>query len=105
MTVLVLVIYVLAVMRVTRLINYDTIMSWVHVWAGNKWGPGSWQVEFFECPWCIGMWVALLTAWVPILTTDLTWWLYVPLALATSMVIGLAKPLFEDRDLELEPLP
>lgn len=86
-------IYVLAVARLTRLINFDTIMYWLHTLAAHRWSPGAWQVEFLECPWCVGMWVSLGTAWFPIWKLEIGWWWYAPLALATSMVIGLAAPL------------
>jgi hypothetical protein len=106
-TLLVLVLYFLAVMRVTRLINFDTIMDWLHSWAGERFGPGSWQAEFLQCPWCVGMWVGGLTAWFPIkilIEIDgrlLWWWMYPLIALAGSMVIGLFAPLSaEDTDFE-----
>lgn len=101
--------YFLAVMRVTRLINFDTIMDWLHVWIGNRFGPGSWQAEFARCPWCVGMWVSLFTTWVPMLFVGgPRWWSYVVLylliALATSMVVGLmARFSSEDTDFEEAP--
>lgn len=93
---LVLVLWVLAVMRVTRLINFDTVMNWLHNMVGNTWGPGSWQAEFVSCPWCIGMWVALLTAWVPIFYPDNRGVQVLLLALAASMITGLFSPLSAD---------
>lgn len=106
---LVFLLYVLAVMRVTRLINFDTIMDWLHIGLGHKFGPGSWQVEFAKCPWCIGMWVSLATAWAPLLfapTLPVLHYvvLYLIVALAASMVTGLASPLSSE-DTDLEPLP
>lgn len=114
MIVLVLVLYVLAAMRVTRLVNFDMIMDWLHTAArahvykvenpncGSRpfrWlGQGIWQVKFVRCPWCVGMWVSLSTTWAPILLTGLSWWLYPLLALSTSMVIGLLAPLSSDDD-------
>ena len=98
MTVLVLVLYVLAVMRLTRLINFDMIMDWIHVKAAYKFTPASWQVEFLRCPWCVGMWVALGTTWFPIWLQGLSWWLYPLIALGTSMVVGIAAPLSSDDD-------
>jgi hypothetical protein len=99
MTVLILVLWTLAVMRVTRLINFDTIMDWLHIANARRFGPNSWQAEFLTCPWCIGMWAGLATAWVPILLTDdLIWWTYPLLALAASMVTGLAAPLSSEDD-------
>lgn len=99
---LVIVLYVLSVMRVTRLINFDTIMDWLHVWIGNKFGPGSWQAEFVSCPWCIGMWVSLITAAFPVWLVGWTWWMCPLVALAASMITGLAAPLSSE-DTALEP--
>lgn len=106
---LILVLYIFAVMRVTRLINYDTIMSWLHTWAAYRWGPGSWQVEFIGCPWCIGMWVALTTAWAPLLFfTGFPWYgylaMYLMIALTASMTTGLFSPLSSEDDMEFEPV-
>ena len=94
MTALIIVVWFLAVMRVTRLINFDTIMDWLHTWVGGRFGPGSWQASFLECPWCVGMWVALYTAWAPLVFVPWQGWLryvvlYLLLALAASMVTGL----------------
>lgn len=107
MSYLVLVLWIFAVMRLTRLINYDTIMFWLHNWAGRRWGPGSWQVEFLECPWCVGMWLSLLSGWVPMLFFRGSTWpanvaLYFVLALSCSMIIGLFKPLYHDTDITIE---
>lgn len=95
---LLLALYVLTVMRVTRLINFDTIMYWLHNLVGNTWDPNSWQAEFISCPWCVGMWVSLFTAWVPMLfltTSGAVHYvaMYLMIALATSMVTGLLAPL------------
>ena len=89
---LVILFYVLAAMRLTRLINFDTIMDWLHTVVGERFGPGGRLAEFLVCPWCIGMWVALLTAPYPVWLTGLPWAVYPVLALGTSMVIGLAAP-------------
>lgn len=91
---LVVLLYLLAVMRVTRLINFDTIMDWSHEFVGRVWGPNSWQAEFLECPWCISMWVGLASAWAPMaFAPDLSVLgyvvLYLLLALSASMVTGL----------------
>lgn len=99
---LVCLLYFLAVMRVTRLINFDTIMDWLHIGIGRFFGPGSWQAEFAVCPWCVSMWVGLATAWAPLFAVGLPhWWLYlaiyVMLALAASMITGLFAPLFSEK--------
>jgi hypothetical protein len=97
-----LAVYVLAAMRITRLINFDQLLDVIHVRAAHKWSPDSWQVEFLRCPWCVGMWVSLASVWFPIWKLEIGWWWYLPLALATSMVIGMAAPLSSEDD-ELVP--
>jgi hypothetical protein len=104
---LILVLYVLAVMRLTRLINFDTIMDWLHVWVGNHLGPNHWVAEFLTCPWCVGMWVSIFTAWVPLLFFGFPNWglyaaMYVVIALAASMITGLMAGLSSE-DTALDP--
>lgn len=98
---LIIALYILAVVRVTRLINFDTIMYWLHNLVGNRFGPGSWQAEFIACPWCVSMWVGLFTAWAPLLFFGFaSWYLYaisyVLFVLAASLVAGLLEPLTSD---------
>ena len=105
-TIFVLSIYVLSVMRVTRLINYDTILdpvrlsverhsrdSDVSVAAQTRWSTLS---EFLGCPWCVGMWVSLLGATGPVIVLRLSWWWLLPVALSASMLVGLLSPLSAD---------
>lgn len=99
---LLVLLYFLSVMRITRLINFDTVMDWLHEWVGRHLGPGSWVAEFLECPWCVGMWVALFTAWAPILIGHVSWWNYPLLALSASMVTGLTAR-FSSEKTALEP--
>ncbi len=105
---LVALIYFLAVMRVTRLINYDTILDWLHNLVGSRVGPGSVLAEFLVCPWCIGMWVGLGSAWAPLILIETRTPAqyavsYVMLALAASMVTGLMAR-FSAEDTAMEPL-
>ena len=98
---LVLVVYALAVMRLTRLINYDAILdrprsALVRLVRGNPT-----VVYFISCPWCVGFWVTLATAWVPLWQADNTVAQYIAVALAASMIIGLAAPLSADDDIDI----
>lgn len=87
---LVLIVYTLAVMRLTRLINGDKITDRLRLYPAGKLraaqlvraealGHGQLQraadaerqierwdkvLYFIECPWCVGMWLAFGTAWV-----------------------------------------
>lgn len=100
MTLLVLVIYVLAVARITRLINADTVFDRIRLiparaarsalLAGDDKSRARWDtvVYFLECPWCVGMWISLATAIVPVLMLHWAWWTFLPLALAASHLVG-----------------
>lgn len=99
---LVLVVYALAVMRLTRLINYDAVLdrprsALIRLVRGNPT-----VVYFITCPWCVGFWVTLGTAWVPLWYADNTVAQYLAVALAASMIIGLAAPLSADDDIDIE---
>lgn len=102
MTVLVLAVYVLAVMRLTRLLNFDTVLDRPRVALVRAVRGNPTVVYFITCPWCVGMWVCLATAWVPLYFADNAAARYVAVALAASMVIGLASPLSADPDIVLE---
>lgn len=102
MAVLVLAVYTLAIMRLTRLINYDAILdrprsALVRFVRGNPT-----VVYFISCPWCVGFWLCAATAWVPLWHHDNAVARYVAVALAASMVIGLAAPLSADDDMAIE---
>ena len=103
-TVLVLTIYVLVVMRLTRLVNADTILDPLRIRVAHRYGPASTVVEFLGCPWCVGMWFALLLA-IPVISfLGWSWWLLIPLGLACSQLVGMFAPLFSDDDIAFEPL-
>lgn len=98
MTVIVLAIYVLAVMRLTRLINFDRVLDWFRTAVVKVFGTHSEVVVFLGCPWCVGMWLSLAGA--PAATASLGWplWSAIPVGLACSQIIGMAAPLYADDD-------
>lgn len=101
-TVLVLVIYVLAVARIVRFINYDTLLDPLRITAARIFGPDS-KVEYFiGCPWCVSIWVAAPTAWLPLFFADNRAVQYVAIVLAASHLVGLFAPLSSDEDLHIE---
>jgi hypothetical protein len=88
-----LLIYALAVARVTGLIVADTItepvrdrvINWLDDTPGSA---GNWFASLITCPWCAGMWVSLVAA-------PLVWFwggspvMLIPaLALAFSQITG-----------------
>lgn len=131
-TLVVLVVYVLASMRLTRLINADSITDFIRIWVGNRARQhelltdeafGRNQIEtaklhatkvqrwtkafkFVQCPWCVGFWWPLLGAplaiWVIKYGWTLDWWAIVPLALAASHVIGLMARFADTEEIEIE---
>ncbi|MBV9923194.1 MAG: hypothetical protein JOY78_20405 [Pseudonocardia sp.] len=105
MTVLVLVIYVLVVMRLTRLINSDTILDAPRVALARVFGPDSTAVYFFNCPWCVSMWVGLGLGIIPVHLVGWPWWALIPVALSASQIIGMCAPLYQDEEIEFEPAP
>jgi Protein of unknown function (DUF1360) len=113
--ILILVIYALAVARITRLINGDTILDRPRLWIAarekqhrevadaikidpsqvktleyhesiaRRWSTA---LYFVQCPWCVGMWLTLATAWIPLWYADNAVARYLGVALAASHLIG-----------------
>jgi hypothetical protein len=57
---------------------------------------------FVECPWCVGMWLAFATAWVPLYFADNPVARYVALALAVSHLIGLCARFADTEEVDIE---
>ena len=128
MSVMVAVVWVLAVARVTRLVNQDVVFDPVRLWvasrvrgagdaaaaaevldrvgAGRVWRRGErrWlTVEYFlSCPWCVSVWVAGVSAWVPLWFAGNAVAVYVGVVLAASYVVGVAAELLNDEDVAIE---
>jgi hypothetical protein len=99
--VLAVVLYVLAVARITRLINADEITDPVRVAIGRRYGFESRWFYLVSCAWCVSFWIGLATA--PLLTHALglpIWWAPL-LALAASQLTGLGSQL-DNTDLDIE---
>lgn len=99
---LVLTVYALAVMRLTRLINFDTILDRPRVGLVRLVRGNPTVVYFITCPWCVGMWVCFATVWVPMWHAANPVAQYIALALAASQVVGLFAPLSADPDVATE---
>jgi hypothetical protein len=88
-----LLIYALAVARVTGLIVADAITEPIRDWiiARLDDAPGSageWVATLITCPWCAGMWVSLVAAPLVWFWGDSPVMLIPALALAFSQVTG-----------------
>lgn len=88
-----LLVYALAVARVTGLIVADTItepirdriIGWLDDTPGSA---GEWFASLITCPWCAGMWVSLIAAPLVWLWHDSPIMLIPALALALSQFTG-----------------
>ncbi|AQT78314.1 hypothetical protein B1R94_02280 [Mycolicibacterium litorale] len=132
MTLLILAIYVLAVARLTRLINFDVVADPIRVAVARRASvaksaaaeatladqyttaalhqrrEGRWNTAAYllECPWCIGFWLCLASAYAPVAIIGWPWWSLFPVALAASHIIGIAARLAApDDEMSIEPAP
>lgn len=112
-------VWVLAVARLTRLVNADVVFDPVRIRVARglsaagravrecdgsvrpglvsvlerrraRWSAVSY---FLGCPWCVSMWVAGLTAWVPLWHAGNPVAVYAGVVLAASHVVGVAAGL------------
>lgn len=100
-TVVVLVAWVLALARLTRLINADELTDPLRIWIMHKTGPESKWSYFVGCPWCVSMWLGLASAPFALWLTDLELWLWPVVALAGSHLTGLLAGL-DNEHIEVE---
>lgn len=125
--VLVLVVYALAVMRITRLVNADKIMDKLRTYPAHKLQQSRltmlearahgqtkraeefarktlfWDkaLYYVSCPWCVGMWVSLGTAWVPLYAASNPVAQYLAVALAVSHLVGVLARFADTEDIEI----
>ncbi|WYA78757.1 hypothetical protein Vic_00011 [Mycolicibacterium phage Vic9] len=97
-----LVVYALAAARVTRLINFDAVLDRPRVALVQLVRGNPVVVYFIRCPWCVGFWVTLATAWIPLWHWDNRAFQFIAVALAVSHLIGIAAPLSADDDSDVE---
>ena len=97
-TLLVLVMYVLVAARLTRLVNYDTVLDPVRLWlarrisaARREGGVSRWTLaaDFMSCPWCVGFWMSVFLAPAVILILGWPWWTLAALPFAASHLVGI----------------
>lgn len=88
--------YVLAVMRITRLINSDVATDWLRIAAARRWGATSTPAYFLSCAWCVSTWVATALGAVLIAATGISWWWLLVAAPAASHLTGLLSALDPD---------
>ena len=95
-TALTLTLYVLVAARLTRLVNYDTILDPARLWIARRITaarptPTRWTTvaEFMGCPWCVGMWISVALAPAAIAVLAWPWWTWAVLPFACSHLIGI----------------
>lgn len=121
--VLVLIVYALALMRLTRLINADTILDRPRLWIAGKGREHQqfamredgdvakhhylqmrrWNtlLYFVQCPWCVGMWLSFATVWLPLWFSDNAVVRYVGIALAASHLIGVCARFADTEEIDI----
>lgn len=128
MTVLVLIVWFLAVARLTRLINGDKVTDFLRTYpAGRIVAANDRQDEalavghmaiaereastaarwdkalyFVGCPWCVSMWLAFATAWVPLWFADNRVAQYIAVALAVSHLVGVCARFADTEEISVE---
>lgn len=114
-------VYALAVARVVRFINYDALFDPARIFVErhlldartnangtsdpvtaaiyrrreSRWSTVTY---FIGCPWCVSMWIAAGTVWIPMWHSGNKVAQYVGILLAVSYLVGLAAPLSADDD-------
>lgn len=111
-TVIVLVLYVLASARITRLINGDKITDPLRMafasrardWDRTSTERARWAyvLYYLECPWCAGFWVCLAAAYPVTRLLDWPWWCIFPLALAANHLVGVFAFAADTEEIEVE---
>jgi hypothetical protein len=94
--------WLLAVVRLTRLATVDEITDPIRVWAFGKFGAQSKIGYLMTCSWCMSIWIGFATAPYLIWLTGCSWgWL--PLfALAASYAAGISASRIEDDDMDIQ---
>lgn len=96
-----LILFPIALARVTQLINGDLITDPIRAWAMNRWGETSTPVYFLECPWCVSIWLGFPAAWLTTSLAGLSAWFIPLLALASSHLVGLGAQLVPADKIEI----
>lgn len=104
-TLLVLAIYVLVAARLTRLVNYDTVLDPARLSIARRIAHAqqalpdtphgrtlrAWKglADFMACPWCVGMWISVALAPAAIHVIGWPWWTWAALPFAASHLVGI----------------
>jgi len=82
-----LVLLILATYRLTHLMVYDSVMNWLRDYFEKfTKGPGKTISNLITCPWCTGIWAALVLAFFYFLT-PYAWLAIFVIALAGAAIL------------------
>ncbi|MGI5216277.1 hypothetical protein [Nocardia sp. CA-290969] len=102
MTVLIVtLLYLLAVVRLTRLVVFDKLVEPFRAMLVRRLRQGSRITYLVHCPWCVSMWLAAAAAPAAILAAGLSWWTLPLLVFASSHLAGLLAEATLRRDDDL----
>ncbi len=77
---------ILATFRLTHLFVYDSVMNFLREYfAKFNIGPGKTISNLISCPWCTGMWMALIVSFFYFLT-PYAWFVIFVIALAGAAI-------------------
>lgn len=93
----VLALYVLALTRLTKLVNDDVITDPFRSRLARRFNSTHPTLVYFvECPWCVSVWLGAATAPLVTEVLGLPWYFMVLLTLAGSEITGLISLLYPD---------
>lgn len=88
------VVLVLATARLTRLIYFDDIALNFRLWVDRKFGTESFGSRLVSCPWCVSIWMSIITC--PFAMAGLWLWggwsLWAALWAAGPLVLAVSYP-------------
>lgn len=122
-------VWVLAVARVVRIVTTDVVFDPIRVRVARRAAlagqtAGEWEragmvktardarrrearwnllAYLLSCPWCVGMWVAAGTAWIPLWFAGNPVARYAGVVLAGSFLVGLLARAADDEEVAVEP--
>jgi hypothetical protein len=78
-----LIVDALAVYRLVRLVQRDTITNRPRAWLNDRYA-GGWLMELTICPWCLSVWIAAAVCTATYFIPTVWSWFAAPLALSAA---------------------
>lgn len=106
MDIAVVLVWLLALARLTRLLVTDRITDFLRAaaWKVSKGNEDGMIWYLSTCPWCVSLWLGLASAPLMLHTIGLSMWWFLVFALVGSWFTGVSAENFEGRgdDIEIE---